>query len=135
MIDSAWDGILNSISPHVDRLAARMTEQAVKDQISIGMPDWKKIQAGDNVAIEVDAQALYDEERERLQAFVNAKDIGSIIARYPIRETPALEAIVSALQFKSKSQYESAVRKLVIDDAEIKAILLGFFGDLPAAVA
>lgn len=112
-----------------------MTEQAVKDRISLGMPDWKKIQAGHNVAITVDAQAIYQSERERLKSWIGTKDINNIIARYPIRETMALEGVVSALQFKSKSQYESAVRKLVMDDAAMKALLINFFGGLPAAVA
>lgn len=135
MIAQAWVNLLAAISPQVDRLAARMTEQAVKDLISLEMPDWKKIQAGQNVAIAVDARALYQSERERLMAWLDAKDVSKIIARYPIRETMALEGIVSALQFKSKSQYESAVRKLVVDDNTMKTMLIGFFGNLPAAIA
>lgn len=135
MITKAWANLLAAVSPQVDRLAARMTEQAVKDRISLGMPDWKKIQAGHNVAITVDAQAIYQSERERLKSWIGTKDINNIIARYPIRETMALEGVVSALQFKSKSQYESAVRKLVMDDAAMKALLINFFGGLPAAVA
>ena len=63
------------------------------------------------------------------------KDISKIIARYPIRETMALEGVVSALQFRSKNQYESAVRKLIIDDPTIKAFLIDFFGRLPATIA
>jgi hypothetical protein len=110
-----------------------MTEQAVKDRISLGMPDWRKIQAGEHVAITVDAQTLYQEERERLQAWLDAKDVGSIIRRYPIRETMALTAIVRNLQFKSRNQYEAAVRKLVVDDASIRATLIDFFGGLPTA--
>ena len=133
MVAAAWAHLIAVISPDVDRLAARMTEQAVKDQISLGMPDWKKIQAGENVSITVDAQALYQEERERLQAWLDARDVGSIIARYPIRETMALAVIVRNLEFKSRAQYEAAVRKLVIDDATIKATLMGFFGDLPTS--
>ncbi|RUZ73975.1 ATP-binding protein [Mesorhizobium sp. M7A.F.Ca.US.006.01.1.1] len=135
MVAQAWAHLLAAVSPQVDRLAARMTEQAVKDRISLGMPDWKKIQAGHDVAITVDAQALYKSEREQLKAWLDAGDVNKIIARYPIRETMALEGIVSALQFKSKNQYESAVRKLVMDDAAVKAMLIGFFGGLPAAIA
>ncbi len=133
MVAAAWADLLGAMSPEVDRLAARMTEQAVKDRISLGMPDWRKIQAGENVAITVDAQTLYKEERERLQAWLDARNVGSIIKRYPIRETMALAAIVRNLQFKSRNQYESAVRKLVVDDASIRATLIGFFGGLPTA--
>ena len=135
MIASAWANLITAISPQVDRLAARLTEQAVKDQISLNMPDWKKIQAGSNVAIAVDAQTLYQAERERLRAWLEEKEVRKIIARYPIRETMALTGIVSALQFKSKDQYEAAVRKLITDDAAMRAMLMTFFGGLPAALA
>lgn len=134
MIAKAWTDLLAAIRSNADRLAARMTEQAVKDQVSLGMPDWKKIQAGQNVSIAVDAQAYYQEERAHLQQWITSHRIDSIIARYPIRETPALTAIVSALQFKSRTQYESAVRKLVIDDVAIRGMLTRYFGRLPAAI-
>lgn len=133
MVTAAWSHLIAAISPDVDRLAARMTEQAVKDQISLRMPDWRKIQSGENVSITVNAQALYQGERERLQTWLDARDVGSIIARYPIRDTMALAAIVRNLEFKSRIQYEAAVRKLVIDDAAIKATLIGFFGSLPTS--
>lgn len=134
MIATAWADLLTAISPDVDRLAARMTEQTVKDQISLAMPDWKRVQAGQNVSITVDAQTLYKAEREQLQNWLAEGDISKIIARYPIRETAALGAIVKALQFKGKNQYEAAVCKLVIDDADIKAMLIGFFGGLPEKI-
>lgn len=135
MITAAQANLLAAISQEVDRMAARMTEQAVKDQISLRRPDWKRIQGGENVVISVDAQVLYQAERRQLQAWLDGKDAGKIIARYPIRETTALGAVVHALQFKSKNQYEAAVRKLVIEDAPMRAMLIGYFGGLPAAVA
>ena len=118
----------------VFRLAARMAEQAVKDEISLGMPDWKKIQTGDSVNISVDAQNVYLNERSQLQSWLAARDINKIIARYPIRETMALDRIASALQFKNRTQYETAVRKLVIDNSTIKSLLIGYFGNLPTAI-
>ena len=116
MISQAWTDMLTAIASEIDRLAARLTEQTAKDQASLGMFDWKKIQSGQNISIAVDAQALYSTEKTRLQTWITAKDVGRIIARYPIRETAALGAIASALQFKNKHLYESAVRKVVTDD-------------------
>jgi len=129
----AWSNLIDAISSQADRLAARMTEQMVKDQVSLGMLDWKRIQAGDNVEITVDAQVLYQTERTQLQTWLEEEDVAKIIARYPIRESMALVGVASALQFKGRSQYEAAVRKLIIDDAEKKAMLIGKFGGLPAA--
>lgn len=134
MVNAAWAKLLTAVSSEADRLAARMTEQAVKDLIGLEMPDWRKIQAGGNVSITLDAQALYTAERAQLEAWIETGDVPKIIARYPIRETMALVGIVSSLQFKNKDQYEAAVRKLVTDDSTIKNLLISFFGGLPAAL-
>ncbi|GAB3588713.1 hypothetical protein APE01nite_20720 [Acetobacter peroxydans] len=134
MTDAAVASALHAVSEHAERMAARMTEQSVKDQISLGRPDWKKIKAGASVNITVDAQTMYQTELANLQALIAANNITAIIARYPIRETPALGAIVTALNLKSLKLYEAAVRKLLAEDAATRARLLGLFGDLPAAI-
>lgn len=67
MVMRAWTDLLAAIASNADRLAARMTEQVVKDQVSLGMLDWKKIQSGQNVSIAIDAQAYYQAERACLQ--------------------------------------------------------------------
>lgn len=133
MVENARLALLKAISSEVERLAARMAEQTVKDKITLEMPDWKKIQAKKTVEITVDVQTIYQTERKQLQAWLKDENVSHIVARYPIRETMALEMIVSMLQFKSRSQYESAVRKLVNDDGAIKAHLIGYFGKLPSA--
>jgi len=135
MVRKAWEDALTAVSSEKDRLAARMTEQAVKDQISIQMPDWKRIQGGGNVTISVDAPAMYEDEKAQLEEWLRANDVAKIMARYPIRETQALSAVVNALQFKSKSQYESAVRKLLIDEEAFREKLLDYFGKLPKAIS
>lgn len=135
MVQTATANLLAAITSEVDRLAARMTEQAVKDKISMQQPDWKVIQNGQNVSISVDAQTMYQTEKTQLQGWIATADVAKIVARYPIRETMALSAVVNALQFKSRGQYEAAVRKLVSKDATIKAAMLGHFGGLVTALA
>lgn len=135
MVQTACANLVAAIASEVDRLAARMTEQAVKDKIGIQMPDWKAIQRGDNINITVDAQAMYLAEKAQLQSWIAAKDVEKIVGRYPIRETMALAAVVNALQFKSRGQYEAAVRKLVSDNESIRVTLIEHFGGLVAALA
>ncbi|WP_085466984.1 AAA family ATPase [Mesorhizobium australicum] len=135
VMQTASANLVAAIASEVDRLAARMTEQAVKDKISMQMPDWKTIQRGQNVNITVDAQAMYQAEKAQLQSWIAAKDVEKIVGRYPIRETMALAAVVNALQFKSRGQYEAAVRKLASDNESIRATLIGHFGGLVAALA
>jgi|GEM_PF-6235752 len=47
------------------------------------------------------------------------KDIGNLLARYPIRETKVLSNITKALGL-TRIKYESSVRKLIIDNDDIK---------------
>ncbi|MGL5445799.1 MAG: AAA family ATPase [Rhabdaerophilum sp.] len=135
MVQTARTNLILAITSEVDRLAARMTEQAVKDKISTQMPDWKIIKRGGTVSIAFDSQAMYQAEKAQLQSWIAAADVEKIVARYPIRETMALTAVVNALQFKSRGQYEAAVRKLVSDDTTIKSRLLAHFGGLVAELA
>jgi ABC-type Mn2+/Zn2+ transport system ATPase subunit len=135
MIQAANTNLLAAIASEVDRLAARMTEQAVKDKIGLQMPDWKAVQRGQNVNITVDADAMYQAEKAQLNSWIAAEDVEKIVGRYPIRESQALDGVVTALQFKNRSQYEAAVRKLVSDDQSIRTTLIGYFGDLASALA
>jgi hypothetical protein len=55
-----------------------------------------------------------------------------MIARYPVRETGALTVIAQKLGFQSRGQYESAVRKLMIDDPDALDFVRALFGTLNA---
>ena len=72
---------------------------------------------------------------ERLKAVLATNDVAAIIMRYPVRETPALTRIAEQLGFQDREQYEAAVLKLLIDDAEALAFVRSLFGDLSARVA
>jgi hypothetical protein len=94
------------------------------------MPTFKEIAEECPVEIAIDVREVVTEERNALQRAIDSSDLPYIIARYPIRETPALDKIASELGFKSRSQYESAVRKLLIDDGEALEFVRSFFGTL-----
>ena len=134
LVANAKSEVIRVVTSDADRLAARMTEQAVKDAASLQMLDWKKIQHGENLDIQVDAQAAYVAEKARLQGLIAANDVSGIMCRYPVRETSTLGTVVAALGFKSRADYEGAVRKLIKEDAAAKAEMLSFFGGLPAAL-
>lgn len=135
MIKGALDNFYKIIKKDSERLAARMTEQCVKDQASVQMLDWKKIKNGENLDISVDAQSIFNDEVVKIKAMIEDKKIEEIMQRYPIRETSALGVIHKALEFNSKANYESAVRKLVSEDEDIKNHLLSFFGDIPQTLS
>lgn len=132
LLKGAEGAVISSLSENLDRMAARMTEQVVKDALTKQFPDWKKISAGAPVNITVDAVALLNAEKCRAVALLAARDVVGIVARYPLRETGALGLVAQKLGFKDRSSYEAAVRKLAKDRPEARRLLRSFFGALPA---
>ena len=65
---------------------------------------------------------------------LSEKNITALIARYPVRETPALEAVSQALGFLSKDKYEQAVRKMLIDSEEERSNVLSIIQPIAEAV-
>ncbi|QKQ73946.1 hypothetical protein [Nostoc sp. TCL240-02] len=58
------------------------------------------------------------------------KDYNSLISRYPVRETEVLAKISESLGFQDRQKYESAVRKLIIDDKNTLLFFRSLLGDL-----
>ncbi len=65
-----------------------------------------------------------------LQALIAAADTSAIISRYPVRETPALDRVATTLGFQGRTQYEAAVRKLLMDDKDTLQTAMSLFGTL-----
>ena len=128
--NKALDAALTSIRDHRVRMCARMIEKKVKYQITKDLPDHKYI--AQNVAFtrRVDLRIYLEQEYVKFDAFVAANDVGGLIARYPVRETPALQEIVTQLNFKTSEKYEMAVRKTLVDDEEARNEISYLLGDL-----
>ena len=128
----ALDAALTSILEHRDRMCARMVERKVKHEITKDLPDHQYIAKNPTFTGQVDLQSYLEHEYEKLDAFVTANNVGGLIARYPIRETPALGEIASHLNFKTSEKYEMAVRKTLVDDEKARNELSHSLGDLTA---
>jgi len=74
-------------------------------------------------------------ERQRLDTIIANGNLEDLIERYPIRETSALTDIARRLGFQSRTQYEEAVLKLLIDDSASLVMVQSFFGDLLSELA
>jgi len=69
-------------------------------------------------------------EQKRIDGLINDGDLVGLIARYPIRETGALREIVNSLGFYTRSQYQDAVKKFLLDNEDAVVSLRGLFEDL-----
>jgi hypothetical protein len=77
---------------------------------------------------------MLDKEQARFHAFWAASDWQSLVNNYPVRETRALNDISKALGFTDCDQYESAVRKLIMDDPTAVEFVRTLFGGLYEAL-
>jgi ABC-type cobalamin/Fe3+-siderophores transport system ATPase subunit len=115
LIQSAWEEALASIQPqNVQHLCERIAKKRVRVKMEKYWP--KKEMEPINICI--DPSEFLEEEKTVLEQYIADKNIEKIISRYPVRETSILEKIAKKLDFQGRKQYESAVRKLLMDDPE-----------------
>lgn len=116
---SLKSALLDTFKAHISRMAARLVEREVRDTILHQTPSWKQIENG-SFEINFSTQELFEKEKEYLTSLIEKQDIATLISRYPIRETPSLKCVSTALKLQSPEQYEQVVRKMLIDNDEEK---------------
>lgn len=129
-VAAAEEGVLDAVKSHIQRLSARAIEKSIHNEIDRGKPTQTQINAGNLVNITVDVAGVLAEEQKKLEAFIRERNVEMIICRYPVRDTPALDVIARQIGFQDRKQYEDAVRKLLMDDAEVLTIVRGLFDTL-----
>ena len=135
LIADAKAAALLLLAPHSQRLSERAVESALRAQVMLSLPRREDIQAGNPIGLTIDVGAVVQAEKAKFDSLLASKDLDGIIARYPVRETGALTGIAQKLGFQSKTQYEGAVRKLMIDDSNALGFVRGLFGTLAADLA
>ncbi len=113
----ATSEIITSIQPHKERLCSRLCEKLVRNNAMKSLPKHKDILERSTFSISIDLNQILEEEKALFDNFVNDNNYNGLLNRYPIRETPVLTKIATGLGL-SCEKYESAVRKLIIDDKQ-----------------
>ncbi|MDE2783395.1 MAG: AAA family ATPase [Gemmatimonadota bacterium] len=131
---NAWVAAMTSIQEHRDRLCARMVEKRVRQEISRDLPDHQFIAVNDVFGRQVDLRRYRESEYARFDELMTANDLGGLIARYPIRETPALGRIAARLNFQTTGKYEMAVREALVAEDDARNALRGLLGGLAAVL-
>jgi ABC-type cobalamin/Fe3+-siderophores transport system ATPase subunit len=130
-ITKAKEEALKAISHSATHLSNRIAEKTARAQVFSLLPNKGEILARETRHVELNYQKIFDEESAKLQDLISASDFVGVLKRYPIRESQALDAIAKALNFAGRVQYELAVRKLLIGDAEAVKIIRALLGSLP----
>jgi hypothetical protein len=121
---------LAAVGIHKTRLSQRIAEKTLRALAMRQLPGQPEVQAMSPISISLNVPGEVAKEEEKFESLLAAGDIAAIFSRYPVRETPALELIATALGFQDKQQYASAVRTLLSTDANAMNVVKGFFGSL-----
>jgi hypothetical protein len=93
----------------ISPLSEKVAEKTIRADVLKQIPGKNDIKDGKPITIDIDTAQLVRAEYDRLQELLKANDIEGLIARYPVRETPALARIAEELGFQDRQQYEAAV--------------------------
>jgi ABC-type cobalamin/Fe3+-siderophores transport system ATPase subunit len=119
LFEKATSEIINEINPHKERLCSRLCEKQVRNGVMTALPKHKDIQGKGSFEYKINLKEILEKEENHFDKLVADKDLDGLIARYPVRETPVLTKIAMGLGM-TRDKYESAVRKLIIDDSDTR---------------
>ncbi|WP_414900426.1 AAA family ATPase [Rhizobium cremeum] len=134
LLATAKAAAIDAVRPHIQRLSERVIEASIRQTLMSRLPKRSDIAQAKPIDIAIDVPTIVAEEVARLTQACDDGDLGTIIARYPVRETSALREIAVRLGFQGRTQYENAVRKLLMDNAEALAALQALFSTLKADI-
>jgi hypothetical protein len=130
-LQKANQDAIKAIRDKAHHLSARIAEKAARAKIFSFLPKRGDVAAGIKRTVDIDFAEFAQSELARLEQLVNVSNFLGVLQRYPIRESAALDAIARALNFSNRSQYEAAVRKMLVKDAEAVNRVRALLGTLP----
>jgi ABC-type cobalamin/Fe3+-siderophores transport system ATPase subunit len=131
LLEEALRQAITELRPNARRLSLRVMEHKLRSELEKQMPTSDQISNGNQIAVNIDTGSLLQQQIEIFNEHINHSQITELISKYPVRETGALGKIATCLRFQNRSQYESAVRKLLADDLSAVHFVRTLFGDLP----
>ncbi len=134
-LDKARSSAIAALTSHIQRLSERVPERLIRKEFFAHIPNKEQISAATTVNVSIDVPRIVGEECARLQEALAAGDLETVVSRYPVRETPALDEIARKLGFQARDQYEGAVRKLLMDEVDALTFVRSLFGTLAADIA
>ena len=129
--DAIAAGIV-AMEDHTERLSQKVTKKIPRNRVVEKIPSDDDLLKGVEVKIVNDALSILEERKSELEAAVRAGNWEEILKACPVRDSGALAAISTKLQFRKIENYQRAVRKLVNDDLDAVALVREWFDDLPS---
>ncbi len=129
-LQAAESAAIAAIRLGARRLSERLAEKSLRKKVYDALPGKNEIAAGQRITVELDIPGEVASARSRLDKAIAEGDLKTLLERYPVRDSGALGAIAKELGFVNRKQYESAVRRLLMDDGEMLKFVRSLFGTL-----
>lgn len=114
-------------------LISKAVNRRLRREYSESFPSKENIQNKNIIKIEIDIDAIRIAENQQLEKLITNNQFEQLLQHYPLRESGALSKIAQKIGLK-RQKYETAVRKLVREDASTRSFLKQFFDDLPSEI-
>ncbi|GFO83319.1 MAG: hypothetical protein A49_29460 [Methyloceanibacter sp.] len=132
LVASAIEVAVKAANDQKEHLVTTAVLRSVRRSIFGALPKKDEIENEDTFGVEIDIASCRDNESERFDALVAAKDWDGLLTRYALRESAAFDRVISGIKIADQATYRSAVLKLLQDDPAAVQELLDLLGDLPA---
>ena len=131
LIETAKKKTLDVLKEHAEEMAAKRCIRKIQELTLSKMPHWKSIKDNPNqpFSISIDSQP-YSEELNRFNKLVDEENLDQLIARYPVRQSCALEMIARSLKCTNKRDYEKIFINLIRHNDELAEKLKKRIGPL-----
>ena len=131
LIESAKKESIKVLKDHAEEMAAKRCKRQIQELTLSKIPNWESIKDDSiqSFCIPIDSQ-LYSKELNRFNKLVDEENLDQLIARYPVRQSCALETIARSLVCKNRTDYERIVINLIRRDNELAEKLKKRIGPL-----
>ncbi len=133
-LEKAKQSIVEEVLRHREQLCALLIEKRARNAIQAQLPTHKSLRKNPVHCIKFDASNLLNEEEEKFDKLISSEDTDGLIDRYRVSTTGALNAVAKSFGFDGREKYESAVRKLLVDDDAARDALRQRLSDLTQAI-
>ena len=134
LFDKAISSGVDAVKGHTSRLSMKAAKKASRKRVLEQLPNDDELLKGEDIHVVNDSTAILKQRTTALEEAVGSRDWESILVQCPVRESPALGAIVNSLGFTKPQDYQRAVRHLLSQDADALEFVRSLFGDLSSKI-
>ena len=115
--DSVLDRLASGDVP--EQLAARRAWSQVRANLSAQLPTPEEIRKSNNSTLKLEVSSPFLEEAAHYRQLLDRKDLGELIARYPVHQSQALDPVQRVLRLINRADYADTVLHMVRSDPDL----------------